>query len=93
MEDMMRIERWYLDPKSHDEVAKIVGDMVKVPPERFGWLFTNKDYYRDPSMLPDLVALQRNVDATHEMGFIRSKLDVKAHSDLSLVEEAAKRLK
>jgi ABC-type nitrate/sulfonate/bicarbonate transport system substrate-binding protein len=93
MEDMMRIERWYLDPKSHDEVAKIVGDMVKVPPERFGWLFTNKDYYRDPSMLPDLVALQRNVDATHEMGFIRSKLDVKAHSDLSLIEEAAKRLK
>src|SRR6516165_5691179 len=36
MEDMMRIERWYLEPKNHDEVTKIVGDMVKVPPERFG---------------------------------------------------------
>src|SRR5262245_5439894 len=91
MEDMMRIERWYLDPKNHDEVTKIVGAMVKAPPERFSWLFTKKDYYRDPSMMPDLAALQRNVDATYEMGFIKSKLDVKAHSDLSLIEEAAKR--
>jgi NitT/TauT family transport system substrate-binding protein len=44
-------------------------------------------------MVPDIATLQRNVDATHEMGFIKSKLDVKAHSDLSLIEEAAKRLK
>ncbi len=93
MEDMMRIERWYLDPKNHDEVTKIVGGMVKAPPERFTWLFTKKDYYRDPSMMPDLAALQRNVDTTFEMGFIKSKLDVKAHSDLSLIQEAAKRLK
>ena len=93
MEDMMRIERWYLDPKNHDEVTKIVGATVKAPPERFSWLFTKKDYYRDPSMVPEIATLQRNVDATHEMGFIKSKLDVKAHSDLSLIEEAAKRLK
>ena len=43
--------------------------------------------------VPDLAALQRNVDATYEMGFIKSKLDVKAHSDLSLIQEAAKRPK
>jgi NitT/TauT family transport system substrate-binding protein len=93
MEDMMRIERWYLDPKNHDEVAKLVGGMTKTPPENLGWLFTKKDYYHDPNMMPDLAALQRNVDTTYEMGFIKSKLDVKAHSDLGLIEEAAKRLK
>ena len=93
MEDMMRIERWYLDPANHDEVAKIASDLLKIPPERFGWLFTHKDYYRDPSMMPDLAALQRNVDTTAELGFIRSTFNVKQYSDLTLIEEAAKRLK
>jgi NitT/TauT family transport system substrate-binding protein len=93
MEDMLRIERWYLDPKNHDEVAKIASSLLKIPPERFGWLFTKKDYYRDPNMMPDLVALQRNVNTAVDLGIIKSTLDVKAHSDLSLVEEAAKRLK
>jgi NitT/TauT family transport system substrate-binding protein len=93
MEDMLRIERWYLDPKNHSEVTKIASDLLKVPPERFGWLFTKKDYYRDPDMMPDLTALQRNLDTTAEMGFIKSRFDVKQYSDLSLIEEAAKRLK
>jgi NitT/TauT family transport system substrate-binding protein len=91
-EDMMRIERWYLDPKNHDEVAKIAGGLLKIPPERFGWLFTKKDYYRDPNMMPDLAALQRNVDKVAELGFMKASFDVKQHSDLSLIEEAAKRL-
>ena len=93
MEDMLVIERWYLDPKNHDEVAKIASDLLKIPPDRFGWLFTKKDYYRDPNMLPDLEALQRNVNTAADLGIIKSTLDVKAYSDLSLVEEAAKRLK
>ena len=93
LEDMLRIERWYLDPKNHDEVAKIASGLLKIPPERFGWLFTKKDYYRDPDMMPDLVALQRNINTTAEMGFIKRPFDVKQHSDLSLIQEAAKRLK
>ena len=93
MEDMLRIERWYLDPKNHDEAMQIAGRLLKVPPERFSWLYTKKDYYHDPDMKPDLVALQRNVDVATDMGIFKSKVDVKAHSDLSLIEEAAKRLK
>lgn len=93
MEDMLRIERWYLNPKNHSDVTKVAANLLKVPPERFSWVFTNKDYYRDPDMVPDLVTLQRNVDITAEMGFIKSRFDVKQYSDLSLIEEAAKRLK
>jgi sulfonate transport system substrate-binding protein len=93
MEDMLRIERWYLDPKNHDEVAKIASDLLKIPADRFGWLFTKKDYYRDPDMKPDLVALQRNVNTAVDLGIFKSSVDVKKHSDLSLIEEAAKRLK
>jgi len=92
MEDSMRIERWYLDPQNHDAAAAIAAQLTKQPPERFGWLFTKQDYYRNPSMIPDLDALQKNVDVTKELGFVPKSIDVKAHADLSLVEEAAKRL-
>jgi NitT/TauT family transport system substrate-binding protein len=92
-EDTLNILHWYMDPKNHDEVAQIAGRFVKAPPERMGWVFTKTDEYRDPYMLPDLAALQRNVDLTRELGYAESSFDVKAYSDLSMVEEAAKRLK
>src|SRR5580698_4404976 len=92
MEDSMRIERWYLDPKNHDAAAQIASTVTKQPPERFGWLFTKNDYYRAPDMRPDINALQKNVDMTRDLGFVKESFDVKAHSDLSLIEEAAKRL-
>ena len=93
MEDTLRIVRWYLDPKNHNEVMQIAARVTKQPPERFDWVFTKKDAYRDPNMVPDLAALQRNVDMTRDLGFVRGTIDVKKHADLSLVEEAAKRLR
>jgi ABC-type nitrate/sulfonate/bicarbonate transport system substrate-binding protein len=93
MEDMLRITRWYTDPKNHDEAAQIASRITKAPPERFGWLFTKQDEYRDPDLLPNLEALQRNVDTTRELGFVKNKIDIAKFSDLSLVKEAAKRLK
>jgi ABC-type nitrate/sulfonate/bicarbonate transport system substrate-binding protein len=92
-EDTLRILHWYTDPKNNAEAAQIAARLVKAPPERFGWVFTKTDAYRDPNMLPNLDALQKNVDMTKELGFASASLDVKAYSDLSMVEEAAKRLK
>jgi NitT/TauT family transport system substrate-binding protein len=93
MEDTLRIVRWYLDPKNHKEVMEICARITKRPAEQFDWAFTNKDNYRSPDMMPDLAALQRNVDLVKELGFVKTGMDVKAHADLSIVEEAAKRLK
>jgi NitT/TauT family transport system substrate-binding protein len=93
MEDMMRIERWFMDPKNAAEVAQIAAKVTKAPPERFGWLFSKQDYYRSPDMLPNLDALQSNINMTHQLGFIKAPLDVKKHTDLSLAQEAAARLK
>ena len=93
MEDMMRIARWYEDPKNHDEVAKIASKVTKQPPERFGWLFTKADTYRNPNLLPNLEALQRNVDTTRDLGFVKNKINIKDYADTSLAIEAAKRLK
>jgi NitT/TauT family transport system substrate-binding protein len=93
LEDSLRIVRWYLDPQNHDAVVAIAARVTKQPADRFDWVFTKSDYYRDPDLLPHLDALQRNVDMTKELGFVNAIFDVRTHSDLSLVEEAAKRLK
>jgi ABC-type nitrate/sulfonate/bicarbonate transport system substrate-binding protein len=93
MEDVLRIERWYLDPKNHAEVLAIAARLLKVPPERLDWLFTKQDYYRDPDGKPDLDALKKNVDMTKELGFFSGSVDIGQHADLSIVEDAAKRLK
>jgi NitT/TauT family transport system substrate-binding protein len=93
MTDLLRVVHWYLDPKNHDAAAQIASKLTKAPASRFGWLFTKHDNYRDPNMLPDLEALQHNVDTVRELGFVKKHIDIKTHSDLSLVKEAAARLK
>jgi NitT/TauT family transport system substrate-binding protein len=93
MEDSLRIVRWYLDPANHAEAMAICGRITKQPAERYAWAFTKQDNYRDPDMLPDLPALQRNIDLTHDLGFIRKSFDVTKYADLSVVKEAAARLK
>jgi sulfonate transport system substrate-binding protein len=93
MEDTLRIVRWFIDPVNHKEVTEIAAKVTKQPAERFGWLFTKQDYFRDPNMLPDLDALQANVKLAKELGVIRADMDVKKYADLSIIREAAARLK
>jgi sulfonate transport system substrate-binding protein len=93
MEDTLRIVRWYLDPANQKAAAEIASSVTKQPAERFGWLFTNKDYYRDPDMLPNLEALQKNLDMTTDLGFVKGKVDLAKYVDLSIVKEAAGRIK
>ncbi|HLH90346.1 MAG TPA: ABC transporter substrate-binding protein [Xanthobacteraceae bacterium] len=93
VEDALRILRWYLDPANQKEVMEICARITKQPAERFSWAYTAKDYFRDPNLLPNLEALQHNVDLTRDLGFIKSSLEVAKFSDLSLAKEAAARLK
>ena len=93
MEDMLRVVHWYLDPKNHTAATEIAAKLTKHPAKIFDYMFTKEDTYRDPNLLPDLDALQRNVDTVQKLGFTHKHVDVKAHADLSLVKEAAARLK
>ncbi|HEV2264651.1 MAG TPA: ABC transporter substrate-binding protein [Stellaceae bacterium] len=94
MEDSLRALRWYLDPTNHDQAVKLVADFTKRPPELFtGWLLTHKDQYRNPNGLPNVAALQRNLDTAQQLGFLKTRLEASKYLDLSLVKEAAARLK
>jgi ABC-type nitrate/sulfonate/bicarbonate transport system substrate-binding protein len=98
MEDSIRAARWYLDPANHKEAVEIAARVSKRPAAAFDkWLFIKNgqggDYYRDPSMVPDLKALQANIDLQAQLGLVKATIDVAKHSDLSIAQEAAKRLK
>ena len=92
-EDWIRALRWFLEPKNHDEVVKIISDFTKIPPQGLsGWVFTHKDLYRDPDHRPNLAALQSNLNIQQELGFQKTHIDVAQYADTSLVDEAVKRI-
>ena len=93
LEDYLRALHWYDDPANHDAVVRTVAEFVKLPPERFAsWVFTAQDYYRDPHARIDVAALQKNIDAQRELGFLKTDVRAAAYVDMSLVKEAAGRV-
>ena len=93
MEDYLHTLKYLLDPAHHDEAVALLAQVTKQKPALFeGWAFTDKDYYRDPKGLADLDALQANIDLQHQLGFLRTSLDVKKHADTSFGDEAGRRL-
>jgi sulfonate transport system substrate-binding protein len=90
--DVVRAIRWYIDPKNHDEAVAIVARLNKAPPARMEWAFGPRDQYRDPNGMPNLKALQSNLQLQQQVGLLNEDIDAQKYSDLSMVEEAVKRL-
>ncbi len=93
MEDYLRALRYLQDPAHHAEAVALLAQVTKQSPSVYEkWVFTKEDYYRDSAGIPDLEALQGNIDAQQKLGFIRKSIDVKNYADLSIIKEAAQRL-
>jgi sulfonate transport system substrate-binding protein len=94
MEDSVRSLHYLMDPKNRDQLMEIAARVSKLPASAFsGWMYTNKDLYRDPNMIPDIDALQRSIDIQQDLGFLKAKMDIKPYTDLSYVKEGAARAK
>ena len=93
LEDYVRSIRWYMDPANQKEAIAIVSKFTKAPPEQLGWIFTKGDFYRNNSGRPDIAQIQQSMDMLKEFKFIKADLDVKKYADLSLLDEAAARVK
>lgn len=92
-EDQQRALRWFLDPANRQEALAIISEFTKRDPGSYDpWLFTQKDFYRDPSSKLNVEALRNSIRLQYELGFLKEKIDVDKYVDMSLVEEAAKRL-
>jgi NitT/TauT family transport system substrate-binding protein len=94
LEDNIRMRRWMFDPKTRDAAIKQLSDTTKIPAAQYAdWVYTTGDYYYHPQAKVDVARLQKNVATMKEAGIIPQAIDVKPYVDMSLVEEAAARIK
>jgi NitT/TauT family transport system substrate-binding protein len=92
-EDNIRARQWLYDSKNHEEVVKIVAKLTKQPEEAYrGWLFTERDTFRAKDCMIDVKLLQSNIDDLVKEGLLPQTVDIAKYTDLSMVEEAKKRL-
>jgi NitT/TauT family transport system substrate-binding protein len=94
-EDVVRATRWMLAPENRGEAARMLAEITKQSPEVLAtyYLLPGEDVYRDPDARPDVGALQHNLDAMQELGFIKSRIDAAKYTDLSFIDTAVARLK
>jgi NitT/TauT family transport system substrate-binding protein len=92
LEDYGTMLRWFYDPANHEEAVEIVARFLKRPPVLEDWLFTKKDFYRDLDGKPDLKVIQESIEKVKELGFMKETVDASKYADLSLIEEATRRL-
>ena len=93
-EDMVRGFHWMLDPANRDAAIAFASGAAKQPASLFTpYYLTRKDQYRDPDGIPDLAALQNNIDTQVKFGFLKHSIDVKKYADLSFIKRAAHRFK
>jgi sulfonate transport system substrate-binding protein len=94
MVDTVTSLKYLMDPKNRDELMETSARVSKLPAAAFsGWMYTNKDLYRDPDMLVDVESLQRSIDVQQSTGFLKSKMDIKKYVDMSFVKQALDRMK
>jgi NitT/TauT family transport system substrate-binding protein len=91
--DYLRIMRWYLDPANRPQMLQIVAGVFKVPVERLEKsTYNENDVYFDRNGMPDMKALQADVDLAADFGFLKEHVDLARYSDLSIMEDAVKRV-
>ena len=94
LEDNIRMRRWMFDPKTRADAITQLADTTKIPAAEYAeWVYTKDDYYYHPQALVDIQRLQHNVNVLKQAGVIPTAIEVGPYVDLSLVREAAARIK
>jgi NitT/TauT family transport system substrate-binding protein len=91
-EDEIRGTHWFLDPANHDKAVQIVATALKQNPAVMNYLYTDKDYYHDPNGIPNVAAMQHDMETQLGLGFLKQSLDVQKYLALDLIKDAAQRV-
>ena len=92
-EDLVRGTRWLDNPANHEKAVAIAARFGKISPKQIdSYFLTKKDMYRDPDCMPNIAALQRNIDTQRELGFIKTDFNVRKYVDLTFVQRAVARI-
>ncbi len=91
--DYMRAVHWFLNPNNRKEALAILVAVTHEPAQNLAFAFTKHDFYHDPDLVPDIAAVQKEIDEDVRVGVLPKRVVVSPHYvDLSLIEAAKKRL-
>jgi NitT/TauT family transport system substrate-binding protein len=94
LEDAIRQRQWFENPANRKEAIAILAAVTRQKPSEYEeWVFTDKDYYHDLWLRPDVKLLQKNVNDLVPAGLAEKSIDVGPHVDLSYLEAAIARVK
>ena len=92
-ENHIRAVRWFIDEKNREAALDIAASITKLPKADLAFAFGKEDFYHSPDARPELDTVQREIDRAVELGVLPKPVQiVPKHVDLSLVEEAKKRI-
>jgi len=92
-EDAIRATRWFLDPGHHDAAVAIVQSVTKEAKDTVDYAFTVRDVGRSPDLVPNLAAVQHEIDIAAELKLLPARVVIEpAQVDLTLIAEAKRRL-
>jgi NitT/TauT family transport system substrate-binding protein len=93
LEDNMRFRRWIADPKTRMDAIRLAAKVTKEPVANYEeWAFTTEDNYREPHARINVARLQKNIDDLHALGLLPMTIEAGNYVDMSLADEAAKRI-
>ena len=91
--DYMRAMRWFLNPANRTEALAILVAVTHKPLKDVEFAFTPHDFYRSPDLMPDIPAVQREIDEDVALGVLPRRVVVSPkYVDLSLIKTAKERL-
>ncbi|MBI3513694.1 MAG: ABC transporter substrate-binding protein [Proteobacteria bacterium] len=93
-EDHVRALRWFQDPANHAEAIAIIAAFTKQPPAALDYLFSEKDYYRDPFAHVNGPGIQSVIDVSKELGLLPTTIQAEPkYVDQSFTREAERRIR
>jgi sulfonate transport system substrate-binding protein len=93
LEDDMRSVRWFLDPNHREEALAIAQAVTRESRAALDYAFGPGDLYHSPDLLPDIPAVQKDIDQAFGMKLVPARIVVDpAYVDLTLVADAKARL-
>ena len=91
--DFMRGVRWFLDPAHRAEALDIATALTKQSRDSLAYVFTDRDLYHSPDLMPNIPSVQKDIDKAVEMKVLPTGLEVAPrYVDLTMIAEAKARL-
>jgi sulfonate transport system substrate-binding protein len=91
--DYMRAMRWFLNPANRNEALAILVGVTHKPLKDVEFAFTPHDFYRSPDLMPDIAAVQREIDEDVALRVLPKRVVVSPkYVDLSLIKAAKEHL-